>query len=133
MKSKADLVNSWIGYAHDDLRAAHKLFADETSLYKIVCFHCQQCAEKIFKAYLLLLGIEILKSHDLELLAFEKQKRDQDIQLNVDSLIQLSRYAVETRYPDNFEDLTKEETELSLKTASEILTIIQNKIEKELK
>lgn len=129
MKSKFDLIQKWIGFANDDLQAARKLFSDQESLYKIVCYHCQQCAEKILKAYLLQLDLEMIKSHDLEKLVTEIYKIDKEIEIDVDSMIQLSRYAEESRCPDDFVDISKEETTITLENASKVFQYFQNRIE----
>jgi HEPN domain-containing protein len=66
----------------------------------VVCFHCQQAAEKYLKALLQELGAAVPKIHDLEHLLF-------DLLLPLDStlsplgrsLSSLNQYAVEYRYP----------------------------------
>ena len=51
-------VIRWVDKAEHDLRAAeHLLQFQEGGLTDIVCFHCQQCAEKYLKALLVALGV----------------------------------------------------------------------------
>lgn len=93
-----------VQFAENDLKAALKL-ANE--LNAITCFHCQQSAEKYIKGLLLFLQIDFKKSHDLvyllELLSLEIPD---DI---FDASDYLNEYAVETRYPGDYEEITNNE------------------------
>jgi HEPN domain-containing protein len=42
--------NNWLTFAKDDLKAAHILMRER--ICNLACFHAQQAAEKILKAYL---------------------------------------------------------------------------------
>ena len=53
---------------HDFLAAEHSLELAEQGLTDIVCYHCQQCAEKYLKALLLYRGVAFPRTHDLRLL-----------------------------------------------------------------
>jgi len=52
MDKKQELVYNWIKKAEHDS----------------ICFHCQQCAEKMMKAYLIKKDIEFAKTHSLSYL-----------------------------------------------------------------
>jgi HEPN domain-containing protein len=60
------IIKEWFRYAHNDLIVAHHSFED---LYpkqtEIACYHCQQCAEKALKGYLIFKDIEPPRIHDL--------------------------------------------------------------------
>ncbi len=43
---KAELIKEWIDYARNDLRAAEYLTNLHPQPIEIICFHCQQAAEK---------------------------------------------------------------------------------------
>jgi len=45
------ITKAWFQAAHEDCLMAQK--AMEIKLYRQVCFHCQQCAEKGLKAVIL--------------------------------------------------------------------------------
>jgi HEPN domain-containing protein len=65
----AESVVRWIDKAeHDLLAAEHTMQLAESGLTDIICFHCQQCAEKYLKALLVSLGVHFPKTHDLRLL-----------------------------------------------------------------
>ena len=56
-------TEEWIRIAEEDLEAAEHL--SETSLYRMVCYHSQQVAEKILKAVLTEQGIEFSRTHNI--------------------------------------------------------------------
>src|SRR3984957_5546196 len=89
----------WVRKAEADWRVAHKLAGEISPPRDIVCFHCQQAAEKYLKALLQESGLVVPKVHDLAdvldlltpgdaTLARLRQKADS-----------LTQYAVDYRYP----------------------------------
>jgi HEPN domain-containing protein len=96
--------------AKADLFAANVLYAkfnegnSELDL-EVICYHLQQCAEKLMKAVLSKKQIYYPKIHDLETLL--KIIKDNNIDLNPDRdlLIELNDYAVEGRYTIMHDDL----------------------------
>ena len=56
----------WVRKAEEDAQAARALAARRPPLRDIVCFHCQQAAEKYLKALLQEKGALVPKTHDLE-------------------------------------------------------------------
>jgi HEPN domain-containing protein len=46
------LTARWVRKAEADVRGARKLAQDKVALHDLVCFHCQQAAEKYLKAFL---------------------------------------------------------------------------------
>ena len=64
-----DTVKEWIDRAERDLATAgRELAAVEQPNYDAVCFHAQQCIEKLMKALLIQLGAIPTKTHDLSFL-----------------------------------------------------------------
>ena len=64
-----DTVKEWIDKAERDLATARReLAAVEQPNYDAVCFHAQQCIEKLMKALLIHLGVIPTKTHDLAFL-----------------------------------------------------------------
>jgi len=57
------LTEAWLRAAHEDYVMAQK--AMEVELYRQVCFHSQQCAERVMKAVILEKSKRIKKVHDL--------------------------------------------------------------------
>jgi HEPN domain-containing protein len=55
----------WVQKAEPDWEVAHKLAEGNKPPRDIVCFHCQQAAEKYLKAILQEIGHVVPKIHDL--------------------------------------------------------------------
>lgn len=69
---KMGIVRAWFKKADNDLRAAEMAFTMDASLYEIVCFHAQQCAEKYLKGFLVYNEVDFPKTQSIEyLVAFE--------------------------------------------------------------
>lgn len=54
--------------AQEDARAIRLLLTDAEAMSNIICYHCQQCAEKQLKAALLAHGEKCEKTHNIDLL-----------------------------------------------------------------
>ena len=99
MKNESD-VKEWLRYADMDILSANHL--NEIQYPKpleIICYHCQQAAEKMLKALILAYDEELQKTHDLGLLVDELSEFvtfSEDILNAADSL---TPYGVKIRYP----------------------------------
>ena len=99
MKNESD-VKEWLRYADMDILSANHL--NEIQYPKpleIICYHCQQAAEKMLKALILAYDGELQKTHDLGLLVDELSEFvtfSEDILNAADSL---TLYGVKIRYP----------------------------------
>jgi HEPN domain-containing protein len=94
------LTSEWVEKAEQDYRAALKLGRERDSgLGEIVCFHCQQCAEKYLKARLQEAEIPFPKTHNLlALLQLVLPVEPLWLALRP-GLKRLTGYAIELRYP----------------------------------
>ena len=59
-------TREWVRKAEADFRGAGKLARTKPPVHDLVCFHCQQCAEKHLKALLEELGVPVSKTHNLD-------------------------------------------------------------------
>ena len=99
----AGILREWISKAENDLLAAtHTLTLGQKCPAGVVCFHAQQCAEKYLKALLVSRGIDVPKTHDLELLIV---RLGNETRLNVspDDVTMLTQFAIGPRYPGSGE------------------------------
>src|SRR5438445_4467245 len=55
----------WVRKAEQDWEAAHQLAGGTPPPRDVVCFHCQQAAEKYLKALLQESGMVVPRTHDL--------------------------------------------------------------------
>jgi HEPN domain-containing protein len=113
-------VWGWIEKAEHDWRAAvHSLELAEEGLTDIVCYHCQQTAEKYLKALLIAADQEFPKTHDLRLLLDKVEKR-YDLGIGAEQVIPLNRYLVECRYPGDWEPITVQEAKQAIEMARKV-------------
>ncbi len=92
------IVKEWLEKADQDYRAVQYL-KNKKQLHDVVCFHCQQSAEKYLKAYLTSKNVRFPKTHDLMDLQVLAEKVDGSFALIKDVLNFLNQYSVRFRYP----------------------------------
>ncbi len=125
-----DLVNKWILKVENDLKAAAQMLNAEEPVTDAICFHCQQAAEKYFKAYLVSHGSAPEKTHKIERLIEDCSKIDRTF-VSLVNTIELSEYAVESRYPDDFYIPGLDEAQNAFKLAGEVKLFILNRLKKQ--
>jgi HEPN domain-containing protein len=107
-------VARWLEKAeHDWMAAEHAMELAEEGLTDIVCFHCQQCAEKYLKAFLLCRAVAFPRTHDLRLL-LDLVPAEVSLGLRREQVIPLNRYVIEGRYPGDWEPITVAEAKGAL-------------------
>lgn len=100
-------VKEWFEKAKMDLDAAQYLLNMHPVPIEIICYHCQQSAEKMLKGVLTAYNIFPERTHDLLQLCRQCEELDEDFKQFVDSCVELSPYAVQVRYPSDIElDMT---------------------------
>ena len=92
-------VWSWFDFGDSDLEAAEHLLTMYSPRFEIICYHCQQAAEKYLKGYLLYKGIFPPKIHELDRLCDMCSEQDQSFAKIYDPCESLSDYGVQPRYP----------------------------------
>src|SRR5258708_6248056 len=112
------LTASWIRKAESDLRAAKSLAKLRPPCHDEACFHCQQAAEKYFKALLQEWGLALPKIHQLDKLLDLLLFHDASLVNLTHRLDGLTQYAVEYRYPGFHADARK--TKAAIKMADRI-------------
>ena len=90
----------WFDFADSDLEAAEHLLTLHRPRFEIICFHCQQSAEKYLKGYLIYKGIMPPKIHDLDKLCDMCREHDSNFTDIYDQCEALSDYGVQPRYPN---------------------------------
>lgn len=123
-----EYLQRWVIKADNDLKVAeHEINIDsEERVTEAICFHCQQAVKKYLKAYLICNKVNFGKTHNLEYLLEICSKYDKEFtKANVGNL---SFYAVEIRYPDDFYIPTIKEAKDSVKIAKQIRKLILRKI-----
>lgn len=101
MNSPEGNVSSWLRKAeHDQLNIKNNLAAKEIP-WDTVCFHAQQAAEKLLKAFLISRGRDLMRTHDLVALLTECVELDPSLAILEEDCRNLTYFAVSARYPDD--------------------------------
>ena len=95
--------------------------------YEDLCYQAQQAAEKALKGLLIYYGVEPEFTHNIEKLLNELEKHT-GIPQNINKSAQLTDYASQTRYPGEYEEITKEEYENAVRIAQECLDWVEHTI-----
>ena len=110
-------VRQWVAKAEGDFNAAaHLLDTGDEEFNDAVCFHAQQCAEKYLKVLLQLNGIDFPYTHDLRLL-FELLPEKARPKIGLPDFIRLNPYAIQARYPGDWEPVSRKEAEAAVSAA----------------
>jgi len=126
-KNTIQLVKEWFKKAENDLRAAEYLITINSPPTDTVCFHCEQCAEKYLKGYLTLKEVEFEKTHDLDYLLDECKKFDFQFDKLRNIAEDLTPYAVEIRYPDDFVSIPINEAQEAINKAKAVKSLVLRK------
>ena len=123
-----EYIRRWITKAVRDLRVAeHELsLPTDEIITDAVCFHCQQAVEKFLKAYLASKNVDFGKTHNLEYLVELCAKADPEFKSI--PLGNLSFYAVEIRYPDEFYIPSLDEASESFQIAVNVKSFVFKKL-----
>ena len=113
-------TREWLGKAEADFLGAKNLARSRPPLHDLVCFHCQQCAEKHLKGLLEELGIPVAKTHDLEQLLSVLLPHHPSLRSLKRGMRPLTEFAVDTRYPGNY--ATKREASRAMRWAERVRT-----------
>ena len=90
----------WVEKAEDDFATMSREFVARGRMnYAGVCFHAQQCVEKLLKAYLFEHNIEFTYTHDIRRLLNLAIVLQPNWSEFLDESSRLTSYAVEARYP----------------------------------
>jgi len=101
---KQDAAMEWFQIAYEDLDSAQFLFDHKhPKPLEIICYHCQQSAEKSLKGYLCAQGIEVPKTHEVGLICRRCTEFCPAFADYFDACDELTMYATHTRYPNRIE------------------------------
>ena len=114
----------WIARAKSSLELA-KMTGNVEIYYEDLCYQVQQAVEKALKGLLIFYGVEPEYTHNIDLL-ITALKKFTDIPEKINEAAQLTIYAVQTRYPGEYDDITKEEYETTVKIAKDCLDWVDN-------
>jgi HEPN domain-containing protein len=128
MNTNNPIVGEWIYLAQMDydyaLKSADTFYPAPV---EIICFHCQQSAEKILKAYIAANGDTPAKTHNLTILIKHCKRYLSDFDNYAAFCYTLTAYASDTRYPPKL-SLNESDMKLALSNTRNILEFTKSKL-----
>lgn len=113
----------WLAIARDDLAFAEAGNRDPDAPLRPVCYLAQQAAEKALKAGLCFLGIEVPRSHNLNLLR-NLLPEGFTVKEKYPRLGFLTKWAIQARYPGDWPDATRDDAAKALEMARGVLEAV---------
>ncbi len=118
----------WLEISARDLLAA-RLLIEQEQCYDIAGFHCQQCIEKAFKAYLIDSTGVLVDGHNLTWLCRQAAKHDKTFKRFMEDTAGMNRLYIETRYPSDINlHLNSDSIKQIYNTARELYDYICNAV-----
>ena len=130
MKSNDSLVKLWFKKADVDLLSIENNLNSNNIPTESVCFHAQQCVEKYLKGFLIHYNVEFKKVHDLSILLNQCVEIDENFNIFKNILPDLTVYAVEIRYPDDWYEPTIEDAKKAYNIAVKVKNFVLKKVNK---
>jgi len=128
-----ETVQEWLDKGNDDLRVAEYILTmHHPTPDEIICFHCQQSAEKHLKSFLVLHDIEPPKIHNLKELMEMCEKQNKNFNTLLPQLIVLNKYSVLPRYPNEL-DITDVDVKVAISYAKTVQEFVLKAIDEKLK
>lgn len=123
MKSE---TREWIDKAEGDRKVARREIQTTDSVWNVVCFLAQQCAEKYLKGFLEEHNIAFQKTHDLLFLLNSSGGLLSELDLLRPQLAHLSTFGIATRYPGTQAD--EEAAEDAIQITEVVRTVVRAKL-----
>ena len=101
MYETRDLVRGWLRKAESDLATLERMLQSPVAL-DAACFHAQQAAEKLLKAYLIWREVDFPFTHNLSTLLLRCQVCDAEFSSLLTTAERLTPYAIRVRYDPEF-------------------------------
>jgi HEPN domain-containing protein len=112
-----ETVSEWFRKAEADYATAgRELHVKEDPNYDAVCYHAEQCVEKLMKGLLIHLGVVPPKNHDVANLGRLLTPVCPEWSWPMEELRFLTRAAVDFRYPGEFADSEEASTAFDIAT-----------------
>jgi HEPN domain-containing protein len=119
-------TTEWIDKAEGDWKVAQRETQAADSVWSVVCFLAQQCAEKYLKAFLEEHNLAFGKTHDLVVLLNSSGGMFPELDPLRPQLAHLSIFGIASRYPGTQAD--QQAAEDAMRTAEEVRTLLRAKL-----
>ena len=118
--SNPDDPRTWIAKAENDLLNVRNNLNAEQVPWDTICFHAQQAAEKMLKAFVVSRGRAVSRTHDLVALLAEAVAEGGPLEVLEADCRLLTPYAVMLRYPGAVGEPSEQETHQAVEAAERV-------------
>ena len=125
-----DKANEWLQRAKSNMARAKAGRVSPDILYEDLCYDAQQAVEKAFKSVCIIHEIVFPKTHDIAYLIELLEKGGVEVPENLQNAKILTGYAVETRYPGDYEPVDEEDLRKAIEIAKEVLEWVKKEMDK---
>ncbi|MGE5605910.1 MAG: HEPN domain-containing protein [Bacteroidota bacterium] len=124
----SELAGAWLKRAISNLEKAKIGKISDALFYEDLCFDCQQAVEKALKALLIARNVTFPKTHSLNMLIALIKQQNMEVPPEVEESVILNDYAVETRYPGEYEPVTAAEYHVAVKLAAGVIQWVNEQL-----
>lgn len=125
---KTNIVKEWFDFANKDISSAKYLLDMRPVPIEIICYHCEQAAEKVLKGYLIHQDVEPPRTHDLRLICKMCADIDETFDEISQSCVNLTPYGVQPRYPFEIEIL-ESDMQKAVVDADHVMNFVHQKLQ----
>ena len=120
MSAPESNYTAWLSKAENDFLNIRNNLQSDRVPWDTICFHPQQAAEKMLKAFLVYHGQTPVRTHDLIVLLARCIDLDRDLKVAEEDCRRLTVYGIGSRYPDDLFEPSKEEALEMLEAAKSV-------------
>ena len=124
-----EVSKEWLKRARSNLARAKAGRTLPEMLYEDFCFDAQQASEKALKALCIAYNINFPKTHSIDYLIELLEEKGIIVPDEVTNAKLLTDYAVETRYPGDYEPVDETEYLKAVEIAEKVLDWVESKLE----
>ncbi len=126
-----ETANTWLKRAKSNMARAKAGRVSSEILYEDLCFDAQQAVEKALKSLCVIHEIVFPKTHDVAYLIELLEKKNVTVPEDVQNAKTLTSYAVETRYPGDYEPVDEDDYFKAIEIADKVLRWLKKEMDKE--
>ena len=119
---------AWLVKAEEDRLCIRNEMNAVQKPWGVICFHCQQTAEKYLKSFLVWRGVKPERTHDLAQLVDACAQLDATFSRLRSACVKLSDFAVDVRYPGVPVEVEEQMAREAVEVAEQICNAISKKL-----
>ena len=126
-----ETANTWLKRAKSNMARAKAGRVSSEILFEDLCFDAQQAVEKALKSLCVIHEIVFPKTHDIAYLIELLEEKNVTVPEDVQNAKILTGYAVETRYPGDYEPVDEDDYFKAIEIAEKVLRWVKKGMDKE--